>query len=310
MKYIKELKRLIEEQISSPNNSTGKLETAISNSNFVLKQIKESLPSVEFNGKKISFNQAISELKELPVESQKEILSAMDTSLTPFLKSNADWYLKLIPIVEANVLKLEDPKRPLSYTSSLLKETDSLIGCFVDGVDSKVAFAIHHGKFGYLKIPNSLEELHSGIKKLKETISHLQLLILESAEKIEPPTPEVSHIESHFKKAFDFLQKKDFSSSIHQSISAVESLYKELMCDPSAELSKVSQSIASKLNLHQSITGSIKNLYGFSSDEGGVRHALKPGVEPKDLEAEAIFFYETCQSFIKLCRKKEEKKKK
>jgi len=76
----------------------------------------------------------------------------------------------------------------------------------------------------------------------------------------------------HIRKALELYKKRptaDYENSIKESISAVEALARIILKKPSATLGQ----LADQLNIHQSFREAIKKLYGWTSDEGGIRHS-------------------------------------
>jgi len=76
----------------------------------------------------------------------------------------------------------------------------------------------------------------------------------------------------HIRKALELYKKRptaDYENSIKESISAVEALARIILNKPSATLGQ----LADQLNIHQSFREAIKKLYGWTSDEGGIRHS-------------------------------------
>jgi len=104
----------------------------------------------------------------------------------------------------------------------------------------------------------------------------------------------------HLKKAlahFSNRENPDYENSIKESISAVESVAKEVTGDSKATLGE----LANRLNIHPAFRGGLKKLYGFTSDAGGIRHAddsSKPGKYLKPDQATARFMLVTCSAFV------------
>lgn len=76
----------------------------------------------------------------------------------------------------------------------------------------------------------------------------------------------------HIFKALELYRKRptaDYENSIKESISAIEALARIILNKPSTTLGQ----LADQLNIHQSFREAIKKLYGWTSDEGGIRHS-------------------------------------
>lgn len=79
-------------------------------------------------------------------------------------------------------------------------------------------------------------------------------------------------VSGHINKALELYKKRptaDYENSIKESISAIEALARVVLNKPSATLGQ----LADQLNIHQSFREAIKKLYGWTSDEGGIRHS-------------------------------------
>ena len=102
-------------------------------------------------------------------------------------------------------------------------------------------------------------------------------------------------------KALCFLSDRehpDYKNCVKESISAVESVCKVLANDPKAELGKALKSlIANGLIIHGSLKSAILALYGYASDEGGIRHAERETESTVTFE-EAKFMMVTCSAIV------------
>jgi len=81
----------------------------------------------------------------------------------------------------------------------------------------------------------------------------------------------------HLKSALDKLSDKkapDYRNSIKESISAIESVAKVISENAKDSLGAALDKIKGKIKLHQSLERGFKQLYGYTSDSDGIRHAL------------------------------------
>lgn len=106
-------------------------------------------------------------------------------------------------------------------------------------------------------------------------------------------------VTEHFNTALKLLSDKkspDYRNSAKESISAVESLGKIITEDKKATLGKALDIINQKINLHPGLTNGFKSIYGYTSDDSGIRHALleKDNITYED----ALFFLVSCSSFV------------
>ena len=103
--------------------------------------------------------------------------------------------------------------------------------------------------------------------------------------------------ETHLRQAADHISARQFADSITDSIHAVESVTR--MLDPKAKtLGEALNSLErSGLLKHPALKEAFSKLYGYTSDEQGIRHALLDKGSPDvDLD-EAMFMFGACASF-------------
>lgn len=103
----------------------------------------------------------------------------------------------------------------------------------------------------------------------------------------------------HLRKALSLLGKKpdpDYENSIKESISAVESTCKVLSGSESGGIEKALSELEQKAYIHPAMKSSFCKLYGYTSDEEGIRHAILEGQNVGF--AEAQFMLVTCSAFI------------
>lgn len=95
-----------------------------------------------------------------------------------------------------------------------------------------------------------------------------------------------------------FSDKKapDFRNSIKESISAVESIVKVISNRPSSGLREALASVKQKVNIHGSLEKGFVQLYGYTSDGDGIRHALMD--DPNCDFEDAKYMLVSCSSFI------------
>ncbi|WP_115717225.1 AbiJ-NTD4 domain-containing protein [Gallaecimonas mangrovi] len=111
--------------------------------------------------------------------------------------------------------------------------------------------------------------------------------------------------QKHIRQAIQHLANKeapDYRNSIKESISAVESIAKELTGQKKATLGQVLNTLEKEYGLHSSLKSGFAALYGYTSDAGGIRHAMlsEPSLDMND----AKYFLVTCSSFINFLKAK------
>jgi hypothetical protein len=81
----------------------------------------------------------------------------------------------------------------------------------------------------------------------------------------------------HLKSALEKLSDKkapDYRNSIKESISAIESVAKAISKNAKDSLGAALDKIKGKIKLHAALERGFKQLYGYTSDSDGIRHAL------------------------------------
>ena len=86
----------------------------------------------------------------------------------------------------------------------------------------------------------------------------------------------------------------DYRNSIKESISAVESACR--LIGGGKTLADALKRIRDRIGLHPALEKGFSALYGYTSDEGGIRHAL---LEESTLDAtDARFMLVACSAFV------------
>jgi hypothetical protein len=87
-----------------------------------------------------------------------------------------------------------------------------------------------------------------------------------------------------------------YADSLRESIHSVESTARVL--EPSGSLSGALARLEKKANIHGALKQGFNSLYGYSSDEQGVRHALLDAGDANVDEADALFMFGACAAFV------------
>lgn len=114
-----------------------------------------------------------------------------------------------------------------------------------------------------------------------------------------------SGVSSHLKTALELLsnrEKPDHRNSIKESISAVESMAKSITQKPKADLEEALKVLERSGKIHKALKASFSKLYGYTSNEGGIRHAMLD--EPNLSSSDAKFFLVSCSAFINYLKSK------
>lgn len=101
---------------------------------------------------------------------------------------------------------------------------------------------------------------------------------------------------SHLRKSAECINKGDWAGSIRESIHAVESAARQLHPKASS-LAPALRSLEKQAALHPVLKQALGKLYGYSSDEQGIRHALLDQEQASVGMDEAVFMLGACASF-------------
>ena len=102
--------------------------------------------------------------------------------------------------------------------------------------------------------------------------------------------------ETHLRQAAAHIDAQRFADSVRDSIHAVESVARQI--DPKSKTLGPALNALEKAGLikHPALKGAFSKLYGYTSDEQGIRHALLDKAPDVELD-EAMFMFGACASF-------------
>ncbi len=107
-----------------------------------------------------------------------------------------------------------------------------------------------------------------------------------------------SPVRTHLRRALELLSDRaspDYRNSIKESISAVESLVSTVLGEKGT-LGQLVKKLEEEIGLHPALRTAFSSLYGYTSDEDGIRHAI---LESKNVVFEdAKFFLVVCSAFV------------
>ena len=117
-------------------------------------------------------------------------------------------------------------------------------------------------------------------------------------------------VNNHLEKALSFYSDRknpDYKNSIKESISAVESMCC-IICGKKVELGKALGKLEMNgIYIHGAMKNGFQALYGYASDESGIRHG---GIEDKEVtEEDAKFMLVSCSAFVNYLKVKFNKMK-
>lgn len=103
---------------------------------------------------------------------------------------------------------------------------------------------------------------------------------------------------AHLEKAQQLSRTGDWAGSVRESINAVESVARQIDPAASTSLKDALRSLEERgLLPHRALKGAFNQLYGYTSDEQGIRHALLDGDKANVTIDEAVFMLGACASF-------------
>jgi hypothetical protein len=115
-------------------------------------------------------------------------------------------------------------------------------------------------------------------------------------------------VRTHLRRALELFSDKsnpDYRNSIKESISAVESLVGSVLGEKGT-LGQLIKKMEDEIGLHPALNKAFSSLYGYTSDQDGIRHAI---LEQQDIGFdEAKFFLVVCSAFANFVRSRVQSK--
>lgn len=106
-------------------------------------------------------------------------------------------------------------------------------------------------------------------------------------------------VAKHLRRSLELLSDRsnpDYRNSIKESISAVERLTAHVTKEDKGTLGQLIKKLEEHFELHPALKSAFGSMYGYTSDEGGIRHAL---TDKKEIDFEdAKFMLVVCSAFI------------
>ena len=208
----------------------------------------------------------------------------------------------------ANLFKLPIDTIPLYTKDSLKLIREYFFKCEWHKIYSLIEETIEHypyqrvsNKDSFIDALNNILELENSAYRLINNAitpitSEQEIQSIEGALK---NTNQYSGVQQHLNQALKLMsdrQNPDYRNSIKESISAVESICKIVTNEDKATLGKALKIIEDKYGLHAALKGSLSQLYGYTSDADGIRHAM---LEESNLSyIDAKFMLVACTNFI------------
>lgn len=102
--------------------------------------------------------------------------------------------------------------------------------------------------------------------------------------------------QAHLRAAAEALTIGQYTDSIRESIHAVESVARVLA--PSGSLGDALAILEKSIAVHGGLRSGFKSIYGYTSDEKGIRHPLLEKDTASVDETDALFMFSACAAFI------------
>jgi hypothetical protein len=123
----------------------------------------------------------------------------------------------------------------------------------------------------------------------------------QEVQMLEKALGDTEHegVTAHLRRALELLSDRknpDYRNSIKESISAVESMARVITGERKATLGDALKTLEKNGKLHHALRDGFSKLYGYTNDEGCLRHAMLE--EPDITGADAKYFLLSCTSFI------------
>jgi AbiJ N-terminal domain 4 len=132
--------------------------------------------------------------------------------------------------------------------------------------------------------------------KITPIIDQIEMQSLEkSIDYTEPFSGASKHIETAI-SLFSDRRNPDYRNAIKESISSVESAVKVVAQSETASLGDALKLVDTARPMHAAFKAALLKLYGYTSDEKGIRHALLD--ETTVEEADARFMLVACSAFV------------
>ncbi|WP_188913261.1 hypothetical protein [Salinarimonas ramus] len=101
---------------------------------------------------------------------------------------------------------------------------------------------------------------------------------------------------AHLRNAAGAASEGSYADSVRESISSVESVVRVMA--PNKSLANALAELQKTSHVHPAMKSAFEKLYGYASDEQGIRHSLLLDGDSKVDEGDALFMLGACASFV------------
>lgn len=103
---------------------------------------------------------------------------------------------------------------------------------------------------------------------------------------------------THLRLSCDKLNVGEYAASIRESVHAVEAVARTLDPEASKTLAPALAALERKIQIHRALKQAFLNIYGYTSDEEGIRHSLLNEESASVDLTDATFMFGACASFV------------
>lgn len=172
-------------------------------------------------------------------------------------------------------------------------------------------YGMHHEAYEVIEELNNILEIEKAAYRYLDD----EIIPISNQQELNSISESIKtkyeSVNIHMKKALGFYSNRetpDYENSIKESISAVEALCCIIVEKNNAVLSSALDKLTQNgVKIHRALIDAFKKLYGYTSDENGIRHA---GIEFVNASSEdAKYMLVSCSTFINYLIEKYEKVK-
>ena len=103
---------------------------------------------------------------------------------------------------------------------------------------------------------------------------------------------------THLRASAEALNAGDAAGAVREAITAVEGAAQLVSGKSKATLGVALGMLEKEKGLNPVLAGAFSKLYGYTSSEKGIRHALMDGDQAKVSQDEALFMFSACTAFV------------
>lgn len=155
----------------------------------------------------------------------------------------------------------------------------------------------------YASIKSILEDCLCAYAIVEDGPTIIPIAIPEQRESVEKSFQVLSSesfdgARTHLRESAQHINEGDYAGSIRESIHSVESIARCLHNGTKSGLSDALKALAKKgITIHGAFESGINSLYGYTSDENGIRHSLLDEHQANVDMEDAVFMFGACASF-------------